>query len=390
MKKMIFYFSVLLFAVWLGVIMHRNPGYILIAYHNISIETSLWFAVISLIFLFLLFHMLLRFSNGVSAITSYVRQWISNHKKRRAHTQTVLGLYDLVEGSWERAEKKLLRSAKYSDMPLINYLGAAFMAQNQHELRRRDNHLRLAQKVAKDRPIAIGLTQASLQMGNKQWEEACATLQNLHQLQPRNIFVLQLLHRAHLELKDWQSLENLLPILRKRRVLNIDEIDQLEQKVYKELLLTGSQNHSITNIWKHLPRYLQKNPSLVAIYSEYLLANNQLEDAETILKMTLRKILDEHLLELYAALPGSQPIKQLMRAEKWLQDNTENAALLLCLGRLCKKQKLWGKARNYLEKSARIMPNMAAYAELAQITAEQNDLQGALDLYAKGINVTKA
>jgi HemY protein len=158
MKKTIFYFLVLLLAVWLGVIMHGNPGYVLVAYHNISLETSLWFAVISLIFFFILFYLLLRFSGGVGVLTSLVRQWISNRRRRRAHTQTVLGLYDIAEGNWERAEKKLARSAKYSDMPLINYLAAAFMAQNQHELKRRDNHLYSAQQAAKDHPMALGLT----------------------------------------------------------------------------------------------------------------------------------------------------------------------------------------------------------------------------------------
>ncbi len=384
MKKTIFYFLVLLFAVWLGVIIHNNPGYVLIAFHGVSIETSLWFVVISLIFLFVLFHWFLRFSSGVGAMVAYIREWISNRRRRRAHTQTVLGLYDLVEGNWERAEKKLFRSAKYSDMPLVNYLAAAFMAQNQYEFKRRDNHLRLAQKVAADRPMAAGLTYVSLQMGNKHWEEAGATLKNLQQLQPRNVFVLQLLQKVYVELKDWQSLEKILPLLRKRRILNNDEINQLEQKVYQELLLIGTKNNSIAIVWKKLPRYLQKNPAIVSVYTEYLLANNQLEDAETVLKMTLRKVSDKHLLELYSALPSSQPIKHLMRAEEWLQNDPENAELLLCLGRICRKQKLWGKARNYLEKSARLRQAMDVYAELAQIAAEQNDLRGALELYAKG------
>lgn len=389
MKKIIFYFLILLLAVWLGVTMHHNPGYVLIAYDNISIETSLWFAGVTLLLLFLVFYMLLRFSSGIGAITSYIRQWISNRKRRRAHSQTVLGLYELIEGDWEHAEKKLTRAAKYSDMPLVNYLAAALLAQNQHEFKRRDNYLRFAEKAAKDRPIAAGLTQASLHMGNKEWRQACTILQNIHQLQPRNVFILQLLHKAYLELKDWQSLEQLLPILRKRHAFTTDEINGFEQKVYQELLLNGVKNHNIKNTWHNLPRYLQKTPSLAAIYAEYLLTNEQIEDAETLLKIVLHKVLDKHLLELYTILPSPNPIKQLMRAEKWLQDNPENAELLLCLGQLCKQQKLWGKARHYLEKSAKLTPSSAVYAELAQITKEQNDLRGALDFYEKGQHLSK-
>jgi HemY protein len=389
MKRIIFYFFVLLFAVWLGVTMHQNPGYVLIAYKNISVETSMWFAIVSLIVLFLIFYAFLRFSSGVCTLTSYIRRWISNRRKRRAEAQTVLGLYDFVEGNWERSEKKLLRSAKYSSMPLINYLAAAFVAQRQRALKRRDNYLYLAQKTTKDRPIAVGLVQASLQIGNKQWEEASITLQSLYQLQPRNVFVLQLLEQVYLELKDWHSLEKLLPILRKRSVFSVDEINQLEEKVYKELLMVGSKSNTIVKMWHSLPRYLQRNSTLVAIYVEYLLTNNQAEEVETTLKMVLRKNLDDRLLELYAKLSSANPIKQLLRAEKWLQDNPENPSLLLCLGHICREQKLWGKARHYLEKSARLQPSLAVYAELAQMMIEQNDLNAALEFYDKGVHLSK-
>ena len=57
----------------------------------------------------------------------------------------------------------------------------------------------------------------------------------------------------------------------------------------------------------------------------------------------------------------------------------------MCLGRICKQQKLWGKARQYLEKSAYLMETPAVYLELGQIMEMQNDLRGALDSYNKGL-----
>ena len=59
--------------------------------------------------------------------------------------------------------------------------------------------------------------------------------------------------------------------------------------------------------------------------------------------------------------------------------------MLLCLGRICKQQKLWGKARQYLEKSARLAPTAAVYLELGEIMELQHDLQGALNYYTKGL-----
>ncbi|CAL7962003.1 HemY protein [Gammaproteobacteria bacterium] len=385
MRRIIIYFLALLSSVWFGIIMYRNPGYVLVSYQGWSVETTLWFAVVVLILLFLLFYMLLRFSSGVNSITIRLKQWVINRRKLKARAQTVLGLYDFAEGNWGASEKKLIRGAKYSDMPLINYLAAAFMAQQQHALARRDNYLLIAQRDDADHPMVVSLTQARLQIFNQQWEEALATLQRLHQLQPKNAFILQLLEQAYFELKDWVGLKVLLPDLRKRRAFSIEEINQLELKVYSELLLVSRINNTIEVKWGELPGYLRKYPAIVAIYVEHLLANKECEEAEAILKMALHKVLDERLLELYAMLPSSNPIKKVARAEGWLKENPENSALLLCLGRICKQQKLWGKARQYLEKSACLTKAPAVYLELGQIMEMQNDLRGALDSYSKGL-----
>ena len=41
--------------------------------------------------------------------------------------------------------------------------------------------------------------------------------------------------------------------------------------------------------------------------------------------------------------------------------------LLLALGRMCVRQKLWGKAQSYLEASLAIRPSRAAHLELARL-----------------------
>jgi HemY protein len=385
MKRIIIGFFALLFSVWLGVIVCRNPGYVLVSYPGWSVETTLWFAGVVLIILFLFFYMLLRFSSGVNSIAMRLKQWAINRRKRKARVQTTLGLYNFAEGNWRACEKKLIRGAKHSDMPLINYLVAAFVAQRQRALARRDNYLLTAQKAYADHPVVVGLTRARLQILNQQWEEALAILQRLRQLQPKNAVILQLLKQVYFELKDWVNLKILLPNLRKRHVFSVEEIKQLELKVYSELLFVNSANDAAGVKWNELPRYLQKHPAIAAIHVEHLLANKDCKEAEAILKMILRKVLDERLLELYALLPSSNPIKKIARAEGWLKENPENSALLLCLGRICKQQKLWGKARQYLEKSACLTKAPAVYLELGQIMEIQNDLRGALDFYSMGL-----
>ena len=58
---------------------------------------------------------------------------------------------------------------------------------------------------------------------------------------------------------------------------------------------------------------------------------------------------------------------RIAQAEKWLEHHPRDGALLLTLGRLCRQQQLWGKARSYLEAALAVAPSRAAHVELAQL-----------------------
>ncbi|MCX8116260.1 MAG: hypothetical protein N3D71_14530, partial [Burkholderiaceae bacterium] len=56
----------------------------------------------------------------------------------------------------------------------------------------------------------------------------------------------------------------------------------------------------------------------------------------------------------------------------------QDAALLRCLGRLCLRDQLWGKARGYLQESQRLRPHPVtalALAQLAEATGQGEEAQ---------------
>lgn len=387
MKRLLIGFIVLLAAVWLGVTMHNNPGYVLVAYDSWSVETSLWFAIIIMCVVFAVLAILFRLGGSISFTIGKVRRWFSNRRQRKARARTAIGLYELVSGNWKVAEKNLIHAAKDSDMSLVNYLAAALMAQKQNAYERSENYLRQAQKISTKYSFAVGLTQARLQMVTKKWEEAFATLQFLRQNAPKNILVLELLQKVCVELHDWGTLRDLLPAIRKYHILSTTDANQLEQQVWFELLKQSAKDERIEMLWSQLPHYLQKNQSLLGIYCNYLVAHNKYDAAETLLKLSLRKVLNHDLLNLYSALQSSNPLKKLARAESWLKAQPQNASLLLCLGRICKELKLWGKSRLYLEKSAKLAPHAETYWELGQIMEAQHDTNAAMEFYSKGLRL---
>jgi len=77
-------------------------------------------------------------------------------------------------------------------------------------------------------------------------------------------------------------------------------------------------------------------------------------------------------------------------AEKWLQDYGSSDVLLLALGRICIRLKLWGKAQNYLEASIGIRPSAETCLELANLLSrtELNEPEKACQYYKQGLQLT--
>ena len=93
------------------------------------------------------------------------------------------------------------------------------------------------------------------------------------------------------------------------------------------------------------------------------------------------------LVRLYGLVTGSNPDKQLLTAESYLQNHARDSALLLTLGRLCMRNKLWGKARDYLQESIDVQANPEAYYEFAKLHEFEGDRKQAATCYEKGLTL---
>lgn len=375
MKRLIIFILLLLLSVWAGLKMQAHPGYVLIAFNNLSIETTLWVSILTVLLLFILFYTILRFAGRITSAVKNFNKWFSSRRQRK----TIQGLLDLAEGNWKTAEKKLANSVNLQTA-IINYLGAAFAAQKQHQISRRDAYLSKAQKLPKQ-SLAASIIQAKLQIDNKQWKEALETLQYAHNLQPRNIIVLKYLQLVMLELRDYSGLQKLLPKLYRRKVINSSQYEKLEENVYRELLLQSFANKNTIKFWEHLPRRLKTNPEIILAY-----VNNHPQNpilAESLIKNALKKIWNEKLVTKFGLIKSAHPLKQLKFAENLLKSHPQSVALLIALGRICKAQELWGPARFHLEKSLKISPTIEAYFELAAISEMQGQTAAALEFYKK-------
>ena len=389
MKFLILLFLLLLLSLYLGLEMAQDKGCVLVTYRHSSIETTLWVAIISLIFFFFIFYFIFRLFNHTICLAKNIKQWRKKRLYRRGHHLTIIGLCELAEGRWQRAEQTLTKSAKMIRRPLINYLAAAQAANAQKTYERRDNYLRLAHLTTKRSTIAVGLTQAQLQICNHQWEQALATLQRLDQEDSHHGYILKLLKQVYLKLQDWQKLRLLFPRLRKLKVELPNVLDALERETYTNLLTEAYQRSkqpfTLIKIWESLPYHFQKDVALIEPYTLYLITLGEADRAILLIEYVLKKQWNSGLVTTYGLAQPVKEFQQLTTAELWLKKYTKEPELFLCLGRLSLREKFLGKARDYLQRSIKLAPTPTAYQELGRVYDAQGQKNIALDCYRKAL-----
>lgn len=379
-------FIILLASVWLGVHLYRDPGYLLIALNQWTIETTLGVAIPGLIILFLILHTLLLLLHWFIHIPGSWRDFRAKHRIHNAQVKTRQGLIEFSEGHWLQAKNHLIKALPDTETPLLNYLTAARAAQEMGDSKLRDDYLREAQQSMPEARIAVELTQAQLQLANRQWEQALATLRHLQDLSPHHPYVLKLLMHLYEEVKDWPQLIALLPALKRNKIVPDATFNTLEKHAYLQAiidLINQNQTESLTIMMANLPKNLMNNPELLAEFTRYLLNNHEDTQVEALLRQCLRKQFNEQLIVLYGQISVEKA--KLSFAEGLLKTNPHSAGLYLTLGRLCKASHLWGKSRTYIEESIQLYPTPEAYAELGSLLEELGDHAGACEAYRHGL-----
>jgi len=386
MKKLVRLIIVLFAAVTFVIIAKRYPGYVLIDVSDWTIEANLILVIVAIVGLFIASHYALRLFSGVSALPKGLRFRQSRRQSEKADQNLVLGLIKLAECKWSEAEQLLNRFSHTARTPLLNYLGAARAAHELGAYDRRDQYLKLAHQAMPEAQIAVGLTQAELQLSQEQKEQALATLRHLQSVDPKNIKVLRSLGRLYQQLGDWENLIQQCQLMRKSKAVSEEKVQSLEKTAYLAVMKANVlRNEPVQNTWYRLPKNLQQDEEVLRLYVEYLTEQNSNDIAEPLIRNFLKKKWNQHLIKLYGIIRGADPQQQLSFAESLLEQQEKDAVLLLTLGRLCIRSSLWGKARNYLEASIGAAPSAEAYAELGHLLERLGERDAAMENYRRGL-----
>ena len=393
MRRLIIILILLVASVWLGLEVIRHPGFLLIVYQPWMVQMPIWFALLCFFIFFGLFYFIIDSIDRIGFLWFRLKNWLHIRREHKSHTKTQQGLAALIEGRWKKAERLLLEGANQSIEPLINYLSAARAAHEQSAFDRRDRYIKKAYEVAPKANLAIGLTQAELELQQDQLEQATATLNQLRQESPRHPRVLKLLEKVYVRLADWKNLQALLPSMRKAKVLTSEDYELFEKNLYCEILRHASDKRlsEIRVIWNQIPRHLKKNPDVVCAYVAQLTRHAPVTGVETTkeIEELIRKTLKSHwqpeLVKIYSTLTLANLNRQLVIAGAWLKMYGQKPELLLLLGRLCVRVQLWGKAKDYFAKCLEQGPNPEASLEYGKLLEQLNEPAEAMQKYKDGL-----
>ncbi|HUP91503.1 MAG TPA: heme biosynthesis HemY N-terminal domain-containing protein [Solimonas sp.] len=370
--------------------LHAETGYVLINYREWMVETSLMGLVAAVIIGLFVLYWGLRLLIGTLRLPVTLRKRIEQHRANKARDSFEAGLLKLLEGNWKRAEVELVRRAADHHAGHLNYLAAARAAQRLGAAERRDHYLRLATQASPGLEFATLLTQAELQRERGEYAQARDTALSLRKHDPRHPYAIELLAESYAALGAWTELRELLLDPEAPGALPAARAQELTVRALRELIAQAVRSADLNEVkalWSAAPPAVRTDPVLRRDYARALARLNAHADAIAVASAVLAREWDPELAALYGGLHANEPLTQLANVEQWLNQHGEKPELLVTAGRACLRNKLWGKARSYLEAVTRVAPSPAAYLELARLCEQTQNREEADKFYRQGLEL---
>ena len=387
----LFVFSLLIIVVALWVTFYlgfpADPGYLLIAFRNYTFETSLFMLVVTLVAIYLLFRLLVIIFRWVNP-AKLVRAGIAINEKRKARerSKTMEGMLYLIRGNWQSSYKLLKKSMSDQDATVINYLAAAYAAQ---KLDDKDSWERCLDQAEREYPAArstVNSLRAQLLFRSGHLEQCLAVLEQLKKSSLNDAALLLLLKEVYIRLEVWDLLKELLPSLEKNKIVDDEESAKIRMRIFIEELYvcygepqTRSDKQEVLRrliqLWKKAPVRYKENEKVVKHYSELMIKLDDKAAAAEALEKAIARNWSDVLVIFYGEHDFNASPQQLLVAESWLMERPANSNLLLSLGRICMRNELWGKAKEYYEASIKITPCAEAYGELSRLLKHLGELE---------------
>lgn len=383
MRALFWLLSLAAIAVGLSLAMRYNEGFVLLVMPPWRAELSLNLALILLVGGFFLCYYLFRAIGHMVSLPQAVARF---RRRRRAEVASA-GLHDalrlLEEGRYGRAMRRAEKV--WGDHPapglvaLTGWRAAnALRDPEQTELwaermRGQDGAGYVAARL---------MHEAQHALDERRFDDARLALEQLISREGRHIAALRLSLRAEQGLGNWREVARLARQLLKHHAMTAEQAATVRARAVREALRQLREDPiGLQRYWSGLDDADRAVPALALETARALMAAGDCREAQRVIENALEENWDASLVLAYAECLGGDVLGRIAQAERWLERQPRDAALLLTLGRLCREQKLWGKARSYFEASLAIAPSRAGHVDLARLLDELEQGAAAMPHY---------
>lgn len=306
-----------------------DNSFVVFVFGETTVEMPLWFVVAAMLLSGFASYYCAKLLRMLVLAPKRVNRWFDRRAQRKVHDLTLRGFLALLEGNWTAASRDLQKAADKSDTAVLNYLLAARARVENDDLASAEALLRKAEQLLPEAQLAIGIYQAQLLQQAGVPEKAHDILQVLASQNPRHAYLQKLLINSHRLRGDSQKVLHML-------------------------------------VQQHRQKPLQDTALITELCRLHILHGAGVQ-AEELLRKQLAKQWRAEWVRLYGQAAGQDGVKQLQFAEKCLKDHPHDVELLLALARICQRNQLWAKARDYYELYLQQQANPEVNMELVRL-----------------------
>ena len=367
MRGLLWLLTLAALAVGLSLAARYNDGYVLFVLPPWRMEVSLNLLLILQVAGFVLLYLILR----AVVTTLSLPQKVQAFRRRRAQEKAAKALVDatrlLLEGRYGHALKSAERAWESGHATGLAALVALRAAHALHDGEREREWRERARYAGDETRAARLMVEAELALDGRDFGAAHEALEHLATREGRHIAALRLSLRAEQGSGNWREVLKLTRQLEKHKGLTAEQAAPLRARAHREIIPQLTDVGQLVRYWNDMAAEDRLEPRLAQQAARTLVSLGGCAEAATLIEDFLDERWDSSVLGLYADCEGGDTLARIAHAEKWLAANPRDEQLLFALGRLCRHQKLWGKAQSYLEASLAIRVSRGAHIELAQL-----------------------
>lgn len=347
----------------------HNPGYVQFVYPPFRMEMSLTLFVLALLAVFVLGYLLVRLFFITLHLPEYVRTSREGRAASKGRAAMMEALKAYFEGRYAAAEKAAVRAMELGEKSGLNPIVAARAAHELREFDKRDAYLADAGSKTVGESTMRLMAKTEFLLDQKQPQSALSSLKELNESgMHRHIGALSLELKAQQQARNWDAVLDVTAQLEKRKAIDKVIAEQLRQQAWLEKLRGQTADlAALRALWKSIPVEFKRRGKIIAAAAEAFSKLGDCQGAQQLLTDSLNAQWDSELVTLYGECRNDNNIAQIEQAERWLKQHTDDAGLLLALGKLCLHQQLWGKAQSYLDASLSLQASHATYNVLGQL-----------------------